>query len=192
MGIRHATPADAPGISRAHVRSWLAAYRGIVADSFLDALDPVAREPRWREWLAEAPAEGRQVFVAELTGPQPSTIAGFASCGPEREGLVVDGVAYDGEVYALYLAPEYQRQGIGRRLVAVAAGWLVQQGVSRHRHLGAAEERARPCLLRSAGRRALWRKSHHHRPVPTHRRGVLLARRAHTCRIQPLAGHHNH
>lgn len=131
--VRPATPDDAPGISRTHVRSWLSAYRGIVADSFLDALDPVAREPRWRDSLEQAPAEGRMVFVAQFGPAQADTrpdVLGFASCGPEREGLVVDGVRYDGEIYALYLAPEHQRQGIGRRLVVAATEWLIGRGTT--------------------------------------------------------------
>lgn len=131
LRVRPASPDDAPGISRVHVSSWLSAYRGIVAGSFLDALDPVAREPRWRDSLAQAATEGRMVFVAEF-GPALAAmkweIVGFASGGPEREGLVAGGVAYDGEIYALYLAPEHQRRGTGRRLVAASAGWLIDHG----------------------------------------------------------------
>ena len=125
--IRPATVDDALAISRVHVRTWLSTYRGIVADSFLDALDPLTREPRWRDLLARAAAEGRMVFVAELAG-SPGEIVGFASCGPQRDDLVLDGVTYDIEIYALYLTPECQRQGIGRRLVGVAADWLVEHG----------------------------------------------------------------
>ena len=128
--IRPALVEDAAGIARVHVRSWQGAYRGILPDSFLDSLDLPPREERWRQNL-QSPAEDRFTFVAELPSPEtglPAEIAGFASGGPERDGLIVDGVAYDGEVYALYLAPEHQRQGNGHRLVAAAAERLLEQG----------------------------------------------------------------
>jgi hypothetical protein len=36
--VRPATPDDADAIASVHVRSWQAAYRGIVPDAMLDAL----------------------------------------------------------------------------------------------------------------------------------------------------------
>ena len=121
--IRRAGAGDAQGIARTHIRSWQGAYRDILPDSFLNSLDVVARAERWRETLQPS-TEGRITFLAELH----AEIIGFVSCGPERDGLVVDGVAYDGEIYALYLAPEHQRRGIGRRLVAKAAQSLLERG----------------------------------------------------------------
>ncbi len=113
------------------MRSWQTAYRGILPDSFLDALEPAARESRWREALQAASAEGRCTFVAELKATGASTageIVGFASVGPERDGLAAGGITYDGELYALYLLREHRRQGIGRRLVAAGVQWLLDQG----------------------------------------------------------------
>lgn len=127
--IRPATVEDAPGIALAHVRSWQTAYRGILPDNFLDALEPSSREERWREAL-RPPLEDRLTFVAELlSGSEDgrAEIVGFAAAGPERDGIVVGEVAYEGELYAIYLVAEHRRRGTGRRLVAAAAQWLVDR-----------------------------------------------------------------
>jgi len=57
MIIRQATQEDAPGIASVQVSSWRAAYRRIVPDRHLDALDPRENVPMWTEVLA-IPAAG--------------------------------------------------------------------------------------------------------------------------------------
>ena len=37
---------------------------------------------------------------------------------------------YPGELYAVYLLEEYQRQGIGQRLVGELCAWLLTQGLT--------------------------------------------------------------
>ncbi len=56
--IRPATDADAAAIRAVQIQSWREAYRGIVPDSYLDALDPEFAE--WRRNIAS----GLGVFVA--------------------------------------------------------------------------------------------------------------------------------
>jgi ribosomal protein S18 acetylase RimI-like enzyme len=129
--IRPATIDDAAGIASAHVRAWKTAYRGILPDSFLDALEPASRIDRWRESLGPS-AGGRLTFVAEIPGRDRSgtgEIAGFVTGGPERDGISADGVAYDGEIYGLYLVAEYRRQGVGHQLVGVAAQALIDRSI---------------------------------------------------------------
>ena len=41
--VRSARPGDAEAIAQLHVASWRVAYRGIVDDAYLDALDVGAR-----------------------------------------------------------------------------------------------------------------------------------------------------
>jgi ribosomal protein S18 acetylase RimI-like enzyme len=61
-------------------------------------------------------------LVAEVDGE----VVGFASSGPERSGDPI----FQGEIYALYVRPAYQRRGIRRRLVGTAARRLQQAGIS--------------------------------------------------------------
>jgi ribosomal protein S18 acetylase RimI-like enzyme len=129
--IRPATLDDAGGIASAHVRAWKTAYRGILPDSFLDALEPASRIDRWRESLGPS-AGGRLTYVAESPagdGAANREIVGFVTGGPERDGIRAGDVTYDGEIYGLYLIAEYRRQGTGHRLVAVATQALVDRGM---------------------------------------------------------------
>lgn len=124
--IRLARRDDAPAIAAVNVRSWQTSYRGILPDSFLDALDAKVREEPWRERLAQPPEFGC-TLVAEVNraaDEDASAIIGFATGGPERDGVS----GYDGELYAIYLLAEYRGNGIGRRLTSAIAGWLSQRG----------------------------------------------------------------
>lgn len=55
MPVRLADPDDALGIGTVHVVSWQAAYRGVVAQDYLDSLDPAQRGENWRRYLNGPP-----------------------------------------------------------------------------------------------------------------------------------------
>ena len=97
--VRRARPEDAGGIARAWVRSWQVAYRGLVPDEVLDALDVEERRALWRERLEN----GECAFVVEDFG-----IAGYCRVVPPS------GIA------SLYVLPERRRGGVGAALLAAA------------------------------------------------------------------------
>ena len=51
MKIRKAKLVDAKGIAHVHMDSWLATYRGIVPDTYLDQISYGAREELWNDNL---------------------------------------------------------------------------------------------------------------------------------------------
>ncbi len=106
MKIRPAALEDAPSIARVHTASWRSAYVGIVSQAYLDALDETQFAERWRTWITTETSAS--IFVVEVD----DNICGFASCGPIRTPVSV----YEGELYAIYLAPNMQRKGIGSKL----------------------------------------------------------------------------
>ncbi|HTW06745.1 MAG TPA: GNAT family N-acetyltransferase [Acidimicrobiales bacterium] len=112
MMVRAAELSDAAGIGLVHVRSWQAAYRDLVPQSFLDGLDAEQRGAGWARYLGASPHEREAVLVAELDGQ----VVGFASVGPSRDGDA-DGV---GEVRAIYLLADRWGQGMGRELMRAA------------------------------------------------------------------------
>jgi ribosomal protein S18 acetylase RimI-like enzyme len=111
--VRPATLEDAEAIARVNVATWRSAYRGLLPDDFLAALDEANYAERWRRLIGEG--SGR-VFVAE--GPE--GIVGFASGGRERAGEH----GYAGELYAIYILDGAARRGHGRELVRAVAGAL--------------------------------------------------------------------
>lgn len=115
--IRRAVPADADGIGAVSVRAWQAAYRGIMPDDFLDALDPNERAGTWWDALAGSGPD-RRVVVA-VDGDR---VVGFAAFGPARSD------ATTGELYALNVDPQTWGAGVGRRLLRTATTWLGDAG----------------------------------------------------------------
>ncbi|MEV6957929.1 GNAT family N-acetyltransferase [Streptomyces sp. NPDC051207] len=104
------TRADCEGVAEVRVRGWQSAYRGLMPQPYLDALDVAEDAARRRALLARGDARVVDL-VAELDGE----ITGWAAHGPYRDG---DGTARDAELYALYVRPDRIGQGIGRALLA--------------------------------------------------------------------------
>ena len=109
---------DAQGIAHVQVETWRTAYRGVIADAFLDTMSEDERRSHWSEIL-KRPEQATFVAEVECHG-----IIGFANGGPEREGRE----DFRGELFGLYVLPERHGQGIGRQLVATFAQWLLNSG----------------------------------------------------------------
>ena len=118
--IREAEPKDARDIAEIHVRSWRAAYRGQLADDFLDGLNVEDRLEMHRLALENPPAEYR-MWVAEEEG---RTI-GFAVTGKSEDADADDRT---GEVFAIYLDPDRVGTGLGRTLFSHAVDDLRERG----------------------------------------------------------------
>lgn len=120
--LRDATPADAHAIADVLVRSWRAAYRGLLPDDVLTGLSVPERERFWSDVLtARAPRTG--AVVATIAG----AVVGFASTGPPLVPADRADPAL-GDLYALYLAPDAWRRGIGTLLHAAALDRLRSAG----------------------------------------------------------------
>jgi ribosomal protein S18 acetylase RimI-like enzyme len=121
MAIRPAVPDDVPALAQVHVRTWQAAYAGLVPQEFLDAMDPAEREPRWRRRLDEFPPPGAVLVWTDET----AALAGFVAVMPSRDP---DAGPEIGEVGAIYLLPSFQGRGVGRELMAAAVEHLTAAG----------------------------------------------------------------
>lgn len=126
--IRRARPADADGIASVHVRSWRAAYRGLIAQDVLDGLSVPERAEGWRRILGNPEPTSLGTLIAVRDG----AILGWTSVGLGRDGdLPGDGVVAgspDGEVYGLYADPDAWSTGIGHALLAAAEQRLRDAG----------------------------------------------------------------
>ena len=115
--IRPARLEDAPGIARLDIETWRTTYAGMLSSSYLVGLSEHRREAGWRGVILQEPRDVR--VAADSTG----AIVGFGSCGPNRGSR-----SFAGEVFTLYVAPDWQNQGIGRRLLIALFRRLVVTG----------------------------------------------------------------
>ena len=119
--IRAATPADAEAIAQARIDAWRLTYRGMIPDAYLAAMKVEDSTAMWLRVLS-ASTDAVCVFVAEDAG----VVRGFASgnrLAPPKHGL-------DAELSAIYLARDWQRSGIGTRLVGAVAETLRARGAT--------------------------------------------------------------
>ena len=117
IGIRKAEPGDAPAIADVHHQAWRGAYAGIIPHRALNAM--INR--RGDDWWANAIRQAATVLVVEIGGK----VAGYATIGKNR----ARELAQQGEIYELYLLPEYQGIGLGSRLFSAAREKLADFGL---------------------------------------------------------------
>ncbi len=118
IDTRRARASDSFAISGVHETSWRHAYNGIIPHRSLDTMVR-RRDPKW--W-ARAIRNSTRILVLEVG----SQIVGYATVGPNR----VSELPQDGEVYELYLLPEYQGIGLGKQLFLAARGELAALGMT--------------------------------------------------------------
>ncbi|NRA62830.1 MAG: GNAT family N-acetyltransferase [Pseudobacteriovorax sp.] len=105
--IRYAVTADATGIGSVHIDSWRETYTGIVPETHLATLSKENSQKMWTTIIGQPkPDSFVKVAVAD------DQIVGFVSCGRARD----KDLAYEGEVYAIYLRKQFQGLGIGKAM----------------------------------------------------------------------------
>lgn len=113
--IRDAQAEDATALAALHAASWRYAYRGVLPALALERM--IARHgPDWWARLARG-------VPPPLVLCFDGRIAGYAQIGRNRSG------ATGGEIYELYLAPEFHGLGFGRRLFEAARAALRAHGL---------------------------------------------------------------
>lgn len=120
VAIRPAEAADLRALAGIRIRSWRAAYAGLVAQEHLDAMDAEEGYRRWQDRTAAPDAPG--VLVAERAD---AGLLGYAIFGSARDADLPAGA---GEVWAIYLDPPAWGRGIGRRLLDAAVAGLQAAG----------------------------------------------------------------
>src|SRR5213078_4951812 len=115
--VRRAKPSDATAVAATHDEAWRGAYQGIIPGPELDKL--INR--RGPQWWDSAVRKGSRITVLAFG----ECVAGYANYGRNR----ARSLFYDGEIYELYLCPEFQGLGFGRRLFTAARRDLAQSGL---------------------------------------------------------------
>lgn len=129
MQLRNATAADTAAIAGLHAQNWQLAYRGMLADDYLDHQVYAERLATWQERLGNAdPAQ--YVVIAEEGG----RMVGFACAYGDADaewGNYLDN---------LHVAPDNKGKNIGARLMADVAAWCERHFPDRGLYLWVLEE----------------------------------------------------
>lgn len=115
--IRRAKSFDAQAVADTHDEAWRNAYQGIIPGGELEKL--INR--RGPDWWESAIRKGSRIALLQFG----DVVAGYANYGRNR----ARSLYYDGEIYELYLKPEFQGLGFGRRLFSAARKDLTQSGL---------------------------------------------------------------
>ena len=114
--IRRASRADSAQIAGVHDCAWRDAYRGVIPGRELERM--IAR--RGPLWWDAAIARGSRLLVLDFE----DAVGGYASYGRNR----VSSLPHAGEMFELYLAPQFQGLGFGRRLFEAVRTDLADHG----------------------------------------------------------------
>ena len=110
LTIRPMTPDDCDRVAEIRVGGWRAAYRGMVPQTYLDAMDVAREAERRRAHLA-----GAGDAVVNLVAEEDGRVVGWGCHGPYRDH---DGTRPEAaELYALYVDPARIGTGAGRALL---------------------------------------------------------------------------
>jgi ribosomal protein S18 acetylase RimI-like enzyme len=115
LTIREATPADIPALARLHVKTWNATY----APLLMKGPGYGIRERQWREAFGRKDLHWFCLVVERLDGE----LVGFA------QGNRSDHPDFAGELNKIYLLREYQRVGLGARLLGHVARQFLSRGI---------------------------------------------------------------
>jgi len=111
--FRRALPCDGPGLAKVQVRSWQAAYRGRIADTYLQGL---SLDQKVRDWEKFLQSDASYTLLAQENDRQ--AIAGFVTLGSYRDGDKPQDEFL--ELRALYIDPAHWRKGLGKKLTRLA------------------------------------------------------------------------
>lgn len=116
ISIRTARRGDEAEIAEVHDAAWRDAYRGLIPGRELERMI----QRRGPTWWRQAINGGTRLMVLDFS----DHIAGYASYGRNR----MPALSYGGEIFELYLAPEYQGAGLGKRMFEAARADMAAHG----------------------------------------------------------------
>ncbi|AMM83626.1 MULTISPECIES: GNAT family N-acetyltransferase [Martelella] len=114
--VRPAKADDAEKIANVHWRAWQHTYAGIIPHAVLQRMITERNLSWWRRAIASE----ETLLVLAVEGEP----VGYASVGLNR----VKTLPQEGEIYEIYLLPEYQGLGFGRELFEAARRLLNSLG----------------------------------------------------------------
>ncbi|WP_119303687.1 GNAT family N-acetyltransferase [Dongia deserti] len=126
-----ATERAAAGIAKVYVDTWRSTYAAVLPHRMLLRMSYERQAREW-SWIIRNRADAQPVIVA---ADADRDVIGFTSFGLSRPGnrpaggrFAGDGNTNVGEIHTLYVLPEFQERGIGRRLLSAAFAAMLVKG----------------------------------------------------------------
>jgi ribosomal protein S18 acetylase RimI-like enzyme len=116
--IKRAGIEDAAGIAKIHVETWRSHYRGQISDDYLNNISVEKRTIDWIKTLSKIEKDDA-TFIFKEEGK----IFGFCRVGHSRDADI-EKSRDRGELYAIYVYPSKQNQGIGSALLLTGLNFL--------------------------------------------------------------------
>lgn len=117
LALRRAALADAPLLADLHTRSRAVAYRGLLADEYLDVRMPAEMPGYWQARMRELEAGAGAAWIFECTG---EAVAFACALAPDAQASVL--------VDNLHARPDRKGGGAGTLLLEAVAAWARAQG----------------------------------------------------------------
>ena len=112
---------EAEAFAALHVQFWREAYVGFVPPELMSTFSTERRLPMWQAVITHS----ERFVLAAYDQAKP---IGFVISGATDEKHIAN---QDGHLWAIYIANQYHRKGIGRELIAAAASdWIAKGGKS--------------------------------------------------------------
>ena len=108
IAVRPSLESEARRLAEIYVETWRTTYAGMLPDHVLLRMSVDQQAGRWRGYLSRQ-SDRETILTAEAVG---AGAIGFGSAGPARRASGTTG-----EVYTLYVLPDWQGQGAGRELL---------------------------------------------------------------------------
>lgn len=113
FAVRAGIADDAEKIAAVFVETWRATYPGMLPDKVLVRMSDEAQGRYWARILAA----GRAHETIRVAVGADGSLAGFGSAGPGRHTGGRHSDHHEGEIYTLYVRPDWQNRGVGRKLI---------------------------------------------------------------------------
>ncbi len=121
--MRPARITDAADIAAFHLRVWRASYLDFVPAAIVEKLDFQNRLSYWTTKLGVVNPRQHTLLALEAT-----TLTGFVCFGPPTDLAFGTPTGSRAEIKHLFIDPDHQGQGLGRRLLLAAFEHLARDG----------------------------------------------------------------
>lgn len=118
IALRDAAPGDLAAVATLFLRCWRESYADVLSARAIGVFDEMSARELWRPAL-EAPRPGTRGVVAA----DDERVVGVIRMGRDPDAPDV------GHVFSLYVDPDAQGGGVGRRLLDAAVAWFRDEGV---------------------------------------------------------------